>query len=101
MTDLSLLPDQSMVEDFRHGYPRFCALIATHPALNVFCRFSKLRARIILRKQDTLSVLEQQLETLDRQETTALFLASNRLDSNAERQTVLDNIETALQDYGL
>jgi hypothetical protein len=101
MRDLDPLPDQPTVEDFRQGYPRFCALIAAHPALNVFCRFSKLRTRIILRKQDTLSVLEQQLETLDRQETTALFLASNRLDGNAERQTVLDDIEKALQDYGL
>ena len=101
MTDLSLLLDQSMVEDFRAGYPRFCALIAKLPALNVFRRFSKLRARIILKKQDELSVLEQQLDALDRQETTTLFLASNRLDGNAERQTVLNNIERALQDYGL
>ena len=100
MTYLSRIPDQSMIEDFRQGYPRFCALIDAHPALNVFRRFSKLRVRVILRKQDTLSVLEQQLETLDRQETTSLFLASNRLDGNTERQTVLDDIETALQDYG-
>ena len=100
MVDLNRLPDQWMVEDFRQGYPRFCALIDTHPALNIFRRFSKLRARIILRKQDTLSALEQQLEILDRQETTALYLASNRLDGNTERQTVLDDIEKAVQDYG-
>ena len=100
MVDLSHLPEHSMIEDFRQGYPRFCALIDAHPALNVFRRFSKLRARIILRKQDTLSGLEQQLEVLDRQESTALFLASNRLDGNTERQTVLDDIEKGLQDYG-
>ena len=100
MADVGRLPDQSMGEDFRQGYPRFCALINAHPTLNVFRRFSKLRARIILRKQDTLSVLEQRLENLDSQETTALFLASNRLDGNSERQTVLNDIETALQDYG-
>ena len=100
MVDLSRLPEHSMVEDFRQGYPRFCALIDAHPALNVFRRFSKLRARVILRKQDTLSYLEQKLESLDRQETTALYLASNRLDGNTERQTVLDDIERALQDYG-
>ncbi|KAK0507346.1 hypothetical protein JMJ35_010384 [Cladonia borealis] len=99
MVDPNRLPDQWMVEDFRQGYPRFCALIDTHPALNIFRRFSKLRARIILRKQDTLSALEQQLETLDRQETTALYLASNRLDGNTERQTVLDDIEKAVKDY--
>ena len=100
MADAGRLPDSAIVEDFRQGYPRFCALINAHPTLNVFRRFSKLRARIILRKQDTLSVLEQRLESLDSQETTAIFLASNRLDGNSERQTVLDNIETALQDYG-
>ena len=100
MVDLNPLPDQWMVEDFRQGYPRFCALIDAHPALNIFRRFSKLRVRIILRKQDTLSVLEQQLENLDRQESTALYLASNRLDGNTERQTVLNDIEKAVQDYG-
>ena len=100
MVDLSDLPEHSMVEDFRQGYPRYCALIDAYPAFNVFRRFSKLRARIILRKQDTLSVLEQRLEALDRQETTALFLASNRLDGNTERQTVFDEIEQGLQDYG-
>lgn len=100
MVDISHLPEQSMIEDFRQGYPRFCALIDAHPALNVFRRFSKLRARIILRKQDTLSGLEQRLEVLDRQESTALFLASNRLDGNTERQTVLDDIEKGLRDYG-
>ena len=101
MRDLDRLPHQSTVEDFRQGYPRFCALIDTHPALNIFRRFSKLRARVILRKQDRLSILEQQLENLDQQETTTLFLASNRLDGNTERQTVLDDIEKALHDYGL
>lgn len=101
MGDLDRLPGQLMVEDFRHGYPRFCALIDAYPAWNVFRRFSKLRARIILRKQDSLSALEQQLEALDQQETTPLFLASNRLDGNTERQDVLDDIEKGLSDYGL
>jgi hypothetical protein len=101
MGDLDRLPGQLMVEDFRQGYPRFCALIDSHPAWNVFRRFSKLRARIILRKQDSLSALEQQLEALDQQESTPLFLASNRLDGNTKRQDVLNNIENGLRDYGL
>ena len=89
-----------MVEDFHQGYPRFCALIDAHPALNVFRRFSKLHARVILRKQDLLSILEQRLETLDEQEISTLNLASNRLDGNTERQAILDEIETVLQEYG-
>jgi hypothetical protein len=90
-----------MVEDFRQGYPRFYALIDAHPTWNVFRRFSKLNARIILRKQDSLSALEQQLEALEQQETIPLFLASNRLDGNTKRQDVLNNIEKGLRDYGL
>jgi hypothetical protein len=100
MGDLDRLPGQLMVEDFRQGYPRFCALIDSHPAWNVFRRFSKLRARIILRKQDSLLALEQQLEAVDQQEATPLFLASNRLDGNTERKDILNNIEKGLRDYG-
>ena len=100
MTNVSHLPDHSMIEDFRQGYPRFCALIDAHPAFNVFRRFSKLHARVILRKQDSLSILEHRLETLDQQEITTLNLASNRLDGNTERQAILDEIEKVLQEYG-
>jgi hypothetical protein len=56
---------------------------------------------VILRKQDRLSILEQQLENIDQLESSSLFLASNRLDGNAERQSVLDEIEIVLHDYGL
>jgi hypothetical protein len=98
--DLGGLPNKSIVEDFRQGYPRFCALIEAHPAFNLFRRFLKLRARVILKKQDRLSLLEQQLESIDQMESCSLFLASYRLDANAERQSVLDEIEQVLHDYG-
>lgn len=63
-------------------------------------RFGKLRARVLLLKQDRLSVLEQKLEALDREEPAPLFLGGRRYDKNAERQTILSEIEDRLADYG-
>ena len=45
-------------------------------------------------------MLEEKLEDLDRAEDVSLFLASNRLDGNHRRQSLLDEIETVLQEYG-
>ena len=89
-----------IVEDFPEGYPRYCALIEAHPGFHIYRRFTKLRARLILRKQDRLTVLEEQLEDIDRTEDVSLFLASNRLDGNDRRQSLLDEIEQILQEYG-
>ena len=59
-----------------------------------------LRIRLLLQKQDRLSVLEQELERIDKEEVAPLFLGCNRLDGNKARQQVLDDIDTALADYG-
>jgi hypothetical protein len=53
-----------------------------------------------LLKQDRLSLLEQRLEKIDREETAVLFLGSSRDDSNNERNSVLSEIDTALANYG-
>jgi hypothetical protein len=53
-----------------------------------------------LLKQDRLSLLEKQLERIDREETAVLFLGSSRDDSNDERNSVLSEIDTALANYG-
>jgi len=88
------------VEDYPQGYPRFSRLVASHSAFYVCRRFSALRARLLLLKQDKLSSLEKQLEMVDQQETNPLFLASSRRDRNPERESILSNIDTALADYG-
>ena len=59
-----------------------------------------LRARLLLQKQNKLSLLEDRLERIDQEETLPLFLGSNRLDENEERQQVISKIDTALADYG-
>ncbi|OAL35473.1 hypothetical protein AYO20_05323 [Fonsecaea nubica] len=93
------LPDRQ-IEDYPLGYPRFSTLVATHNAFHIYRRFSTLRARLLLLKQDKLATLEKQLEMVDHQETNPLFLASCRRDKNVEREAILSRIDTALVDYG-
>lgn len=82
------------------GYPRFSALLGAHDSFQIYRRFANLRTRILLLKQDYLSILEERLETLDREEAAPLFLGSSRLDRNAEREKVLKEIDEALSSYG-
>ena len=88
------------VEDYRSGYPQFAALIGSHASFNVYRRFARLRARLLLSKQDKLSMLESKLDDIDAAETRELFLGNQRRDRNQERQDVLEQINFALSDYG-
>lgn len=54
----------------------------------------------MLLKQDRVAILEARLEEIDRKEKSALFLGSSRDDRNAERATVLNDLDRALADYG-
>ncbi|KAH7159602.1 CHAT domain-containing protein [Dactylonectria estremocensis] len=81
------------------GYPRFTALISAHHPYFIFRRFGRLRARLLLLKQDRLAVLERQLEDADQAEHCPLFLAKIRSDANPTRQALLAEIESRLADY--
>ncbi|KAK2737837.1 hypothetical protein FQN57_007395, partial [Myotisia sp. PD_48] len=61
--------------------------------------FNRLRARILLLKQDKLFLLEQKLDELDQQESSDLFLGKSRSDKNLSRTTVLAEIDSCLADY--
>jgi hypothetical protein len=63
-------------------------------------RFNKLRARLLLLKQDRLSQLEQRLEQVDQQEISLLFLGKSRCDINTDRISLLSKIDSCLADYG-
>lgn len=89
-----------LVEDNPYGYPQFSLLIATHDHFLLCRRFSELRARILLLKQDRLSYLECQLRKTDRQETEPLRLGSCRADDCSVRGSILLQIDEALADYG-
>ncbi|KAI8629553.1 hypothetical protein F5Y19DRAFT_433455 [Xylariaceae sp. FL1651] len=87
------------IEDYRPGYPQYTALLAAYDSYFLCRRFNKLRARVLLRKQDRLSVLEQRLEDVDQQEPSPLFLGKSRLDRNHHRLSLLAEIESTLEDY--
>ncbi|OJJ99341.1 hypothetical protein ASPACDRAFT_120677 [Aspergillus aculeatus ATCC 16872] len=87
------------IEDFPAGYPRFCALISSTNSLQLYRRFSILRSRDLLLKQDRLSILEKRLQDLDLREEKPSYLGSCRRDLNNERQAVLSDISKALFDY--
>ncbi|KAF2647209.1 hypothetical protein K491DRAFT_614942, partial [Lophiostoma macrostomum CBS 122681] len=87
------------VEDNHRGYPRFSALIASHDHFYLYRRFSDLRTRILLLKQDRLSYLESQLRNTDNQETKPLRLGSCRADDCSKRSLILSQIDEALTDY--
>ncbi|PFH63160.1 hypothetical protein XA68_17269 [Ophiocordyceps unilateralis] len=92
-------PPTKKIEDYRPGYPRYAALLSTNGPFFLCRRFNKLRARILLLKQDRLSMLEQRLDQVDQEESSALFLGKSRADRNPERISLQSEIETCLADY--
>ncbi|KAI1311118.1 hypothetical protein F5Y03DRAFT_321598 [Xylaria venustula] len=87
------------IEDYPSGYPQYSSLISSYDPFFAFRSFRRLRARLLLSKQDELSVLEAQLDRLDREEVSPFFLGTCRDDRNAERTTVLAQIYSKLADY--
>jgi hypothetical protein len=51
-------------------------------------------------KQDKIVRLEKELDQIDQNEKTELFLGNCRRDTNADRKNVLRRIDEALKDYG-
>ena len=98
---LNRIDTSILVEDFRPGYPRFSALLGANAPFNVCRRFATLRARLLLMKQDKLSLLEQELDQVDKDETRQLFLGSCRRDQNSRRKQVMQELDGALADYGM
>ena len=86
--------------DHPAGYPRLSAHIAADETNQIYRRFSTLRTRLLLSKQDSLSVLESKLDKIDRAEKCKVFLGSRRRDRNQERHNVLLQIEGELAGYG-
>lgn len=90
-----------LVEDHPLGYPRFSALVGAHSSFHLGRRFSNLRARLLLLKQDKLSLLEKKLDDIDKKENVLLNLGCCRSDDNRDRQLVLSEIDLALAEYGM
>lgn len=60
-----------------------------------------MRARLLLQKQDRLSVLEQKLDQIDKDEVSPLFLGKLRVDRNQDRLSLLSEIDVQLAEYGI
>lgn len=91
------------VEDYPSGYPRFAALIGSHPDFSLCRRFTALRARMLLLQQDQICLLEKELEDMDRldsDEGHEIFLASCRQDKNPQRKSIIEKLYIALANYG-
>lgn len=93
--------DNLPVEDYSSGYPQYSALISSYDFFFIFRSFRRLRARLLLSKQDEINVLEAQLDCLDREEASPFFLATCRGDRSPTRISVLDQISTKLAEYGI
>ena len=59
-----------------------------------------MRMRLLLLKQNKLTVLEQELAKVDASEERAIFLGSLRRDTNFERLKIIQELEIALKSYG-
>ena len=56
--------------------------------------------RLLLIKQDEISILEKQLDRTDVKESKELFLGNCRRDGNSERKQIVRRLETCLAEYG-
>ena len=89
------------VEDYRNGYPRLAAFTAADPCFSIVRGFGNLYARNVLLKQDRLAELEAQLDHVDAHESTQWYLSSRRADNNPTRTRLVQDIDIALNEYGM
>ncbi|UPK92984.1 hypothetical protein LCI18_003919 [Fusarium solani-melongenae] len=92
-------PQSTGIEDYERGYPRLTALISSYDRFFICRRFDMLRSRLLLLKQDQISVLEEKLNKIDESEPCPLFLGKARIDNNDSRKSVLKDIDARLAEY--
>lgn len=88
------------MESFRPGYPQVAALLGRYERFRIFRRFATVRMRLILYKQDQISLLEAELHAIDNSEARPIFLGARRRDQNEQRSAKLQQLDTALIEYG-
>ena len=89
-----------VVESFQSGYPQVAALLGAREQFRIFRRFATVRMRLILYKQDQITQLEAELHAIDNKEKKLIFLGARRKDQNQERAAKLQQLDTALIEYG-
>ncbi|EON69660.1 hypothetical protein W97_08941 [Coniosporium apollinis CBS 100218] len=91
------------LEECPRGYPSVAAFLDSNENFMVYRRFGFLQSRLLLEKQDKLRELEEDLDTLDKEEynkhrsiPTTRF--NTKIDSEA-RESLLQRIEAAFCTY--
>ncbi|CAF9936463.1 hypothetical protein IMSHALPRED_010771 [Imshaugia aleurites] len=85
---------------YSRGYPAMCKWMASDDDFFVLRRFGGLSARILLRQQDRIVKLEEDLQRVD---NMCMINGSNngtfRYDTNFERQRLLDELTSRLEQF--
>lgn len=87
------------VDDYPGGYPQFSALISAHSPFFICRQFRTVRSRLLLLKQDRISILEERLNNIDATEKKRIYLGKSRADKNTARIDVLAELEARISDY--
>jgi hypothetical protein len=86
------------------GYLKFSEFLASDNELFIVRRFKTLNARLILRMQDEICMLEADLTRCDKAQMEAVVPIDNgsfRHDKAKDRKVLLDTIQTKLKEYSL
>ena len=109
---LEIPSDPVLVDDHPRGYPKLAAFISSDENFLVCRKYSFLRSRVLLYRQDELSKLEDTLVALDQEDAetddaSRLALMSRKTDEAREedprypRKTLIQKIDDKLKQYGV
>ena len=79
------------------GYPELATFLDSDENFMVYRRFGLLHARLLLRKQDELRVLEERLDDMDQEESIGMNLIP--MAGSQQRKDLLASIEHTFSEY--
>lgn len=102
------MKSNATVDDYPSGYPQLAAFVNSDDSFLIARKYGFLRARVLLNRQDELSVLEKNLTALDEDDHQhrRWALRSRRLDEQSDhdpvysRKVLMDKIDDKLKQYG-
>ena len=102
--------DCNSVDDHPEGYPQLAAFINSDENFTIARKYGYLRTRVLLYRQDELSVLEKKLIALDdddKENGRQLALRSRKNDEETDkdpvysRKALMQRIDDKLKEYGM
>ena len=102
------ISDLLLVDDHPQGYPQLAAFLNSDENFLIARKYGYLRSRVLLYRQDELSVLEKDLVALDDddKEKRAIALQSRKYDEQTDkdptysRKVLIQKIDDKLKEYG-